>query len=219
LLDLSGLATTEAQIVVVRAYLERLTAATRIVLCSGNHDLDQEEDGERVASWIATSDGLPLCRDGQHIVVDGVLVSALPWWDGPRSRAAVARQIECDGATRQGPWIWAHHAPPADSGLSWGGVRHYGDRDLLALIDRHRPDFVFSGHVHQAPFVSGGTWAERIGSSWCFNMGQQLGPVPAHIALNLDRSEAVWLSQAGPERLSLSPGSRPEPIKELPDWF
>jgi hypothetical protein len=46
--------------------------------------------------------------------------------------------------------------------------------------------------VHQAPFVDGGGWADRIGSTWVFNAGQQPGPVPPHIAVDLTGCRAVW---------------------------
>lgn len=221
LMELSSLATPEAQIVVLRTYLRRIAAQTRLVVCSGNHDLDDEEAGERVAHWMRALGGLNLCADGHRLVAGDTLISALPWWDGPLTKARIEAQLDRDAAERVagGHWIWAHHAPPAESGLSWGGTRSYGDTDLLRWIDRYRPDIVFSGHVHQAPFVAGGAWAEQVAGAWCFNMGQQIGPVPSHIAVSLTAREAIWLSQAGPERLSLEENAVPRPQDGLPDWF
>ena len=42
-----------AQIVVVEAYLEQLVARTKVIVCSGNHDLDSRNaDGELIANWV-----------------------------------------------------------------------------------------------------------------------------------------------------------------------
>ena len=221
LLDVGAMATPEAQIVVLRTYLRRISEITRLVVCSGNHDLDDEQAGERVSGWIRVLEDLNLCVDGHRIVIGDTLISALPWWDGPLTKADIEEQIARDAEARseQACWVWVHHAPPAESGLSWGGSRSFGDADLRRWIETYRPDFVFSGHVHQAPFISGGTWVEHISGAWCFNTGQQMGPVPAHIAVNLDKGEALWLSQAGPQLVTLEPDAVPEARTTLPDWF
>ncbi len=220
-LDLSSLATLEAQIVVVRTYLKRLSEKTQLIVCSGNHDLEAEESGERVARWIRSLSDARICRDGQRILIGDTLISALPWWDGPLTKTAVGDQLARDAEFRPegGTWVWAHHAPPADSGLSWGGSRSFGDSDLVQWIETFRPDIVFSGHVHQAPFISDGTWADRISGAWCFNMGQQPGPIPSHIAVSLESDEAVWLSQEGIAGIVLSKPDKPMSLEALPDWF
>src|ERR1700755_3228093 len=40
-LDLGSMVDYHAQILVVRKYLERLAGVTKVMLCSGNHDLDE----------------------------------------------------------------------------------------------------------------------------------------------------------------------------------
>ena len=55
-------------------------------------------------------------------------------------------------------------------------------------IDRFRPDIVLTGHVHEPPFKPDGAWADRIGDTWVFNAGRQIGPVPAHIEIDLAAS-------------------------------
>ena len=221
LLELSSIATPEAQIVVLRTYLKRIAAETHLVVCSGNHDLDDEEHGERIAHWVRGLAGLRLCGDGQRMLVGDTLISALPWWDGPLTKARIEEQLARDAEHRPegGNWVWAHHAPPADSGVSWGGSRSYGDVDLIRWIETYHPSIVFSGHVHQAPFVSGGAWVEEVGGAWCFNMGQQMGPVPSHIAVNLEERAALWLSQAGPQHVTLEKDAVPSARSSLPDWF
>lgn len=224
LLDVSAIASLDAQIVVMRATLERLSALTSLVVCSGNHDLDRMEDGEHVAGWLARCGHLRMCCDGASVVIGDTLISACPWWDGPRVRADIAAQLVRDAARKEKEglcrWIWAYHAPPGGSRVSWGGTRHYGDPDLRAWIDQYGPDIVCSGHVHNAPFVPDGAWSDRVGRTWCFNMGKQIGPVPAHIAIETDLGEALWFSLEGGEILQLGPPDAvPARLTKAPDWF
>jgi Icc-related predicted phosphoesterase len=99
-------------------------------------------------------------------------------------------------------WVWIHHAPP-ESMLSWTGKRHFADVALPQLIARHAPDAVLCGHIHEAPFRSGGSWVDRLDTTWLFNAGNQIGEVPAHIEIDLDRHVARWNSLAGPEERAL----------------
>ena len=65
------------------------------------------------------------------------------------------------------------------------------------------PDIVLCGHIHQAPFVPGGAWAERRDATWLFNGGHQIGPIPTHIFLDLHEGTASWWSFGGSGELSL----------------
>jgi len=132
--------------------------------------------------------------------LDRATVTVCPWWDGPRTRDVVDRQLAHDaGSVGDRPWIWIYHAPPDHSPTSWTGKRHYGDEDLVRWIELHRPDFVLCGHVHQSPFSSNGAWIDRIGSTLVFNAGRQIGPVPTRIDLDTDEESARWVSLAGDE--------------------
>ena len=52
-LDIASPVAGRAQTVVVRKYLDMLRQQTRLITCSGNHDLDSRDtDGEKVARWI-----------------------------------------------------------------------------------------------------------------------------------------------------------------------
>lgn len=222
LLDISSAVDTAAQIVVVRTYLSDLArVSSRIVVCSGNHDLDiKGPHGERIADWLRNLPG-GIVTDGDRALIDRTLVSVCPWWDGPETRSAVAEQLARDAAGRKGRWIWIYHAPPSDSPVSWGGKRHFGDTVLAEWIARYQPDMVLSGHVHQSPFVSGGSWADQIDGTWVFNVGKQPGPAPTHAIFDLDAWEAVYFSLEGAYRLDLSaPLTRPiADLTELPDWL
>jgi Icc-related predicted phosphoesterase len=199
LLDVRSPVALDVQAVAVRAALRHLARTTLLFVASGNHDLDgRDAAGEKAARWMA-----PLAADGVHGDLETVpfgddLVTVCPWWDGPRARAELDACLT-EAATRpRRRWIWVHHAPPAGSPLAFDGHRAWGDDTLTGWIARFAPDLVLTGHVHQSPFVRGGGWVDRVGTTWVFNAGQQAGPVPARVEMDLDVGAAVWT--AGGER-------------------
>ena len=78
---------------------------------------------------------------------------------------------------------------------------------------------MLTGHVHQPPFQAEGGWADRIGPTWVFNAGRQIGPAPSHIVVDLDRDLATWTSLLGVEEqpLSTAPTDHPSPLGGEPD--
>jgi Icc-related predicted phosphoesterase len=221
-LDLASLVDGRAQSVVVRKYFSRLGAKTRLVTCSGNHDLDsRSEAGEKVARRLGGSRNEGVFSDGESFVLDDTLFTICPWWDGPIARAGIGEQLAEASAKRGKRWIWIHHAPPAKSPTSWGGDRHFGDVELREWIDQYRPDIVLCGHVHQSPFIKDGSWVDRIGPTWVFNAGQQLGGLPTHIIIDTEAGEALWFSSAGNQVVRLGePLEQPVPrLEAIPDWL
>jgi Icc-related predicted phosphoesterase len=222
LLEIASVVDRRAQMIVVRTYLEDLVARTRVIVCSGNHDLDiRNAKGELTARWIEDLADIGAVVDWGSLEVGGTLITVCPWWDGDETRAAIGRQLAADQQKPHDRWIWVYHAPPAESPVSWSGRRHHGDEALAEWIRQYAPDMVISGHVHQSPFVEGGSWADRIGRTWVFNTGQQIGPTPANIALHLTHGEAIWTSIEGSQILSLQePPRRPYPrMVDIPDWL
>jgi Icc-related predicted phosphoesterase len=133
------------------------------------------------------------------------MLTVCPWWDGPLTRQVVDRQLADDAAlVGDRRWIWVYHAPPDASPTSWTGKRHYGDEELVAWIEQHRPAIVLCGHVHQSPFAVDGSWIDRIGSTMVFNAGRQIGPVPTHIELDTETATARWSSLEGIEERSFA---------------
>ena len=53
---------------------------------------------------------------------------------------------------------------------------------------------VLSGHIHNAPFTEAGSWIDRIGRTWVFNVGRQIGPHPTTLTIDLDAMTAEWNS-------------------------
>lgn len=205
LLDIAGHLDLDSQITVVGRYLRTIGAATRLFVCSGNHDGDEKNAAqEYVARWLQRVRAAGLVVDGAGADFGEVRISVCPWWDGPASREAMQAFLRREQALAPATWLWVHHAPPDRSGVSWTGKEDAGDVFLGPLIRELRPAFVFSGHIHNSPFRSGGAWASQIGDTWIFNAGRQLGVPPACIELDLAARTARWISQAGTEDLALA---------------
>ena len=190
-LDISSAVSLDAQSVVLLRYLALLKAAGNVAVSSGNHDLTgPDERGEQCALWLQEARALGVPTDGDSLRLGETLVTICPWWDGPLGRAALEARLEAEAAQRPARWIWVYHWPPLGSPTCWTGRRQYGDADVAEWIVRFRPDLVLAGHVHEPPFKPAGAWADRIGATWVFNAGRQIGPVPAHIEIDLDAGSA-----------------------------
>jgi Icc-related predicted phosphoesterase len=210
-LDISSAVSLDAQSVVILRYLSLLKAAGRVAVSSGNHDLTgPDANGEQTALWLAEARKAGVPTDGDSLVIGDTLVTICPWWDGPEGRAALEAQLNADAARRPGRWIWVYHWPPLGSPTCWTGRRHYGDADVVGWIAQHRPEMVLCGHVHEPPFKPTGAWADRIGGTWVFNAGRQIGPVPAHIEIDLAAGSASWSSMMGTEDLRLAHTEAPK---------
>lgn len=198
LLDAAGGADLAAQIALFVAYLRRLRETAVVVANSGNHDLTaRRPDGEKAATWMHDI-GTGVVTDGHHVRVGPDLVSACAWWEGAATRAELEEQLERDAEIeRDGLWIWAYHSPPDGSPTAWSGRRHFGDEVLNELIERHRPDLVLAGHVHEAPYQPDGAWHDLVGDTLVLNAGRQTGPIPAHLIVDSDERVAAWWTLAG----------------------
>jgi Icc-related predicted phosphoesterase len=201
----------DAQSVVILRYLSLLQSETQLIVSSGNHDLTgPDSDGEQSPLWLSAARTAKIPTDGESLVIGDTLFTICPWWDGPIGRERVASQLAEDALVRPARWIWVYHWPPLGSPTCWTGRRDYGDEDVRGWIGQFRPDIVLSGHVHEAPFKPDGSWVDRVGDTWVFNAGHQIGPVPAHIVLDFDLHSAHWSSLLGTEDLDLRSLVRPE---------
>ena len=85
LLDVSAIASLDAQIVVMRAYLERLSALTSLVVCSGNHGpFGPHGGGEHVAGGSARCGDHRMCRTAEAFSIEHTLISRMPLVVRPR---------------------------------------------------------------------------------------------------------------------------------------
>ena len=191
------------QIAALSATYTALAQKSRLLVCSGNHDLNAwTVKGEKTADWLDPVRSTELAVDGDTVDIGGTLFTVCPWWDGPHARVDVERMLEVASQRRNGRWVWVYHAPP-EGVLSWTGKRHYGDAVLPELVKRYSPTAVLCGHIHEAPFKTGGSWVDRIGDTWLFNAGRQIGDVPARIEIDFAQQEARWISLAGIEEKAL----------------
>lgn len=197
LLELSSMLETDVQIVVVEKYLTRLCERTRLLVSSGNHDGDtRSATGESLCRWLHDSRSSRVFVDGDTVQLEDVLITICPWWDGPVSRAEVGTLLARDAVKPKKRWMWIHHSPPDQSPVSWAGKKYGGDEFLVEWIRQYQPDLVLSGHIHNAPFLSKGSWNDRIGKTWVFNPGRQIGPSPAYLIFDLDQMSVEWSSLA-----------------------
>ena len=212
LLDIRSAVPVPAQAAAIAAQLARISSRAPVIAASGNHDLDAiDGHGEKVAGWLRAIGAAELYVDNQSLQIGDVTVSAYGWWDGEQGRLELEDRLEKAAQTRSGTWIWVYHSPPSGSPLAWDGRREFGDSQVLDWITRFEPDIVLTGHIHQAPFVEGGGWADRVGRTWLFNAGQQISNVPAHILLDLDAGEATWITATDRATISLDAPLAPVP--------
>jgi Icc-related predicted phosphoesterase len=209
-LSIRSAVSLEAQSVVMLRYLSLLQSAGRVAVSSGNHDLTgPDAHGEQGALWLAEAKATGIQTDSDSLVIGDTVVTICPWWDGPVGKAAVAAQLAGDAVRRGHRWLWVYHWPPLGSPTCWTGRRDYGDADLGGWIDEYRPDAVLTGHVHESPFKEDGSWVDRIGDTWVFNAGRQIGPVPARVELDFTEGRATWVSLLGTEKLDLTSSVAP----------
>jgi predicted phosphodiesterase len=190
-----------------------------LALSSGNHDANDPGDG----SWLGNE--LPVEITPAESEQIRRFLAAERWMDAlerpglvPDHRSAVLETgvgnlvvttipfdptVEADWTHlwREGgrlrrenrvPWIVLHHEPPADTVV--GGMM--GDGSLFDRIREYRPDFVLSGHLHDQPYR--GAFADRVGSTWCFNPGTpplarlRSSKQPNSILIDLTDRIATW---------------------------
>ena len=69
-LDVGSSVDFRAQIVVVKKYLALLSERTRVILCSGNHDLDERsQEGEKISRWVGEVRELGIACDGDSLAI------------------------------------------------------------------------------------------------------------------------------------------------------
>lgn len=200
LLDLGAAVDLDVQELVVEKYLRKFASRRMLLTASGNHDIEGVfGEGERAARWMESLKSASLKPDYESYQASDVLFTVCPWWDGPESRARIEGQLFADAAKSRKTWIWLHHNPPRGTPIAWTGREDGGDPVVLEWIERYQPDFVFSGHIHNAPFYAVGSWYTRIGKSVIFNAGKQPGGIPTRIILDLENRRAEWNSMEADE--------------------
>jgi predicted MPP superfamily phosphohydrolase len=100
-LDVGSVVDFRAQIVVVNKYLALLSCITRVIVCSGNHDLDgRSPEGEKIPRWIGDLRELGIACDGDSLTIGETLFTVCPWWDGPIVKQRIDSQLREAAAGR-----------------------------------------------------------------------------------------------------------------------
>jgi Icc-related predicted phosphoesterase len=204
LLDLASNVTPEVQSLVIERYLLKMQAQRRILVSSGNHDVDENQ----TTSWMThlRQEGLEV--DGMAVSLgDKIQISLCPWWQTDEEKQRLYQQLRADQPDQTKEkicWIWVHHAPPDQTPLSWTGKAFKGEPLLNEWVSEFQPDLVFCGHIHYAPFKQGGAWKLQQGKTWIFNAGSELGSVPTHLIVDLTEETVEWRSSAGSEQCILN---------------
>lgn len=202
-LDIGSYVSVDVQSQVVEKYLSRLVRETRVLAASGNHDVDQPEEGAAyAAAWMQDLRESGIEVDGDTVTLGDVTVSICPWTLHPDQQEAVLVKLRHTGTKRQGTWIWVHHGPPDPTPLSWTGKVHFGSPELQGWIEELKPDLVFCGHVHQAPFQAEGAWQARVGTALAFNAGYEMSSTPPHLWVDLETRTVRWCSSDGAETVA-----------------
>ena len=205
LADVANPVPLEVQVVVLDSYLDRLSEQAVVLAGSGNHDLDGPgPHGEQVAGWLRRPRQRTVVTDGTSHDVDGARFTVAPWWDGPATKEEVGAQLAAAAVDRPAWWVWVYHSPPGGTVLCRDGRREFPDHDLVGWIEEHQPDVVLCGHIHQAPWVDGGSWHARLGRTLAINPGRQVGPVPPHVTLDTEAGTAAWFGVFGSETVDLA---------------
>jgi Icc-related predicted phosphoesterase len=165
--------------------------------------------GAAGAALVGAGGGVPggggarVHTDGASVDLGDTRFTICPWWDGPVTREEIGAQLAAAAVDRPARWVWLYHSPPAGTVLCRDGRREFPDQALADWIGEHSPDVVLCGHIHQAPWIEGGSWHARLGSTWVFNAGKQPGPVPPHITLDLEAGTAEWYGVYSSESVTL----------------
>lgn len=196
-----------------------------LAVCSGNHDFD----GPDGAAWLARAaagvkagnllvDGTSAVLPGEGENKSGVVVTCCPHWN--MEERGVTHHLwlkdQAEKVWKEGrrladlhaglSWVVLHHEPPERTKLM-AGACHLGEDFgagafwCLEWTRRYRPDYLLCGHIHQAPFVEGGAWADRVRGSptWAFNPGRDHASGSRLIEIDTGSRLARWLSWDGEE--------------------
>ena len=80
---------------------------------------------------------------------------------------------------------------------------------MRQIREKHKALTDAIAKLPESPFKPEGSWADRIGATWVFNAGRQIGPVPCHVEIDLAQGTAAWRSMMGTESLSLAADRAP----------
>ncbi len=173
-----------------------------VLFCSGNHDDGIKRTSNPLHTW---TDGLKKPNkiwgngDMGTLTIHGQDILFSCHQDNEFRKEPVTLKLEKDfekghelAQVTGLPWLVVHHNPPDQCLVSKGDMG--GSLILKKLIERFQPDFVFSGHLHQAPLA--GDCVDHIGSTVCFNAGFRAKALtPNRLELDLRSRTGNWFDK------------------------
>ena len=156
-------------------------------------------------------------------MLDEMLFTICPWWDGPITRDGIAAQLAEAAPSSRTQAVDLDPSRAAGQVADQLGRHPLFRRHRACAVDRRVP----AGHrVLAATCISRPSSRTAPGSTasattWVFNAGQQFGAPPTHIIIDTEAGEALWFSSAGNQFIRLSePLERPVPrLEAIPDWL
>ena len=185
-----------------------LAERTTVFAASGNHDLDGPGDARRAGRGLAAAARGTDSRctsTASSVDIGDTRFTVCPWWDGPVTRDEVGAPA---GRGRGGPAGAVGLALPRASGRHAAVPRRAAHlpRPRPRRLDRRAPapTSCCAATSTRRPWADGGSWHARLGRTWVFNAGKQIGKVPPHITLDTDAGTADWFGVFESETLSLA---------------
>ena len=223
LLNLFGRDTPGAQAHATAGWLRALAARVpHVAVCSGNHDPDDLNGAGWLVRAAAGVNAGNLLVDGASAVLSdhdhdaALIVSACPYWN--IQERGVTHHLwlkdQAEKVWKEGrrladrhpglPWVMLHHEPPEGTRIM-AGASHTGEDFgsgafwAAEWCRTYRPDYLLCGHIHPAPFVEGGAWADRVPGSptWAFNPGRVNATGSRMVEVDSDARTARWLTWDG----------------------
>ena len=179
----------------VQSWLRRLSEATKVAICSGNHDSAGKQvtwDRAPVYQWLAELGKVTnIITDGCTRLLDDTIITTVPYHCSPPQKAIwLDRGASLRKSHLEQKWIVLHHVPPP---LRPSPTAE--EMEALDLVKTYRPDFFISGHIHDLPYQVGNTWRKNIGETTIIMPGQLLdSPIPNHAILELPSGQGRWVS-------------------------
>lgn len=168
LLNADAKASHEEQHALVASYLRKLRVP--LMLCTGNHDLSEDEIAETRAGWIQSLRSSTILADGDQMSLSGFTFRSIGWLESP----------PLVGSSKE---VWVVHSPPDQCATSQtSNGQDFGDFELGERCRANEgPLLALGGHVHDRV-----RWAARIGATTSVNAGcAPSDSIPRHVRVDL----------------------------------
>lgn len=176
----------------VSRWVRELAKVTRVAICSGNHDNAGGQitaDRAPVYEWFHALRSEPrIITDGVTQVLDDLVVTTVPYHCSKEQKSIWLDRGTTIRKERGNRWLVLHHVPPNIQPAASGE-----ESEALALLLAYQPDFFVCGHARAYPYLTGNSWAQKIGGVNVLVPGQLLrAPFPNHIVVDTKSARASW---------------------------